>query len=353
MLVINSILHFIIDGICAYMMFGVYGAIDTSAYLYYNLCAFALQMPFGVLADFICIRFFGGDAQRKKRLYQLITVLGILLTVSGMFTGYIILGTGNALFHVGGGLRTILDDHDKQKKGSELGIFVSPGAVGLFAGKLLSSFKGLSVYIRGLWIVIAILGVAAGTILLFRDERKNAIFKEVPPKEESEKNGIPAVLLTLICSFAVVIIRSFVAFGVEMPWKNGVLAGLIATFAVALGKAAGGILSARIGQFKCVLITLLLAAGCFAFSAFKIPGILALFFFNMTMPITLYLLIKKMPDLPGFSFGLLTFGLFMGFLPVYGQVRIPFGDSLVGVAASVISLILLLTAILPGIKRTK
>ena len=73
----------------------------------------------------------------------------------------------------------------------------------------------------------------------------------------------------------------------------------------------------------------------------------------MTMPITLYLLIKKMPDLPGFSFGLLTFGLFIGFLPVYGQVRIPFGDSLVGVAASVISLILLLTAILPGIKRTK
>ena len=194
MLVINSILHFIIDGICAYMMFGVYGAIDTSAYLYYNLCAFALQMPFGVLADFICIRFFGGDAQRKKRLYQLITVLGILLTVSGMFTGYIALGTGNALFHVGGGLRTILDDHEKQKKGSELGIFVSPGAVGLFAGKLLSSFKGFSVYIRGFWIVIAIIGVAAGTILLFRDERQRAIFKEVQPKEEPEKSGIPTVI---------------------------------------------------------------------------------------------------------------------------------------------------------------
>ena len=335
------------------MMFGVYGANNTSAYLFYNLCAFALQMPFGALADFICLRFFGSDAQRKKRFYQLITVIGILMTVSGMFAGYIVLGIGNALFHVGGGLRTILDDRDKQKKGSELGIFVSPGALGLFAGKLLSSFTGFSVYIRGFWIIIAFLGVAVGIIILFREEKYQALFSDAPLKEETEKTGIGAVLLTLFCCFTVVIIRSFVAFGVEMPWKNGVIAGLFATLAVALGKAAGGLISAKIGQLKCVLITLLLATGCFAFSSSKIPGMLALFFFNMTMPVTLYLLIKRMPELPGFSFGLLTFGLFIGFLPIYGQISLPFGDGMTGVIASMVSLFLLLAAILPGIKRTK
>ena len=136
MLIINSILHFVIDGICAYMMFGVYGANDTSAYLFYNFCAFALQMPFGALADLVCIRMFGADSQKKKKFYQLITIMGIIFTVTGMFAGYIVLGIGNALFHVGGGLRTILDDRSNHKKGADLGIFVSPGALGLFAGRI-------------------------------------------------------------------------------------------------------------------------------------------------------------------------------------------------------------------------
>ena len=353
MLIINSILHFVIDGICAYMMFGVYGANDTSAYLFYNFCAFALQMPFGVAADLICIRLFGADPHKKKVLYQLITIIGIILTVSGMFAGYIVLGIGNALFHVGGGLRTILDDRSNHKKGADLGIFVSPGALGLFAGRLLSSFRGISVYIRSFWIIAAVLLVAAGICLLFREKRHEDIFRKADDKSEPAKNSIPVILLTLICCLTVVIIRSFVAFGVEMPWKNGILAGFTATLAVALGKAAGGILSARIGKFKCVLITLLLAIICFAFSAFEIPGILALFFFNMTMPITLFLLIERMPDLPGFSFGLLTFGLFIGFLPVYGRVQLPFRDNLTGVLAGTVSLILLLIALLPKIKRTR
>lgn len=353
MLIINSILHFIIDGICAYMMFGVYGANDASAYLFYNFCAFALQMPFGALADLTCIKLFGADPQKKKIFYQLITIFGIILTVTGMFTGCIVLGTGNALFHVGGGLRTILDDRDKHKKGAELGIFVSPGALGLFAGRFLSSFRGISVYIRLFWIIAAIILIVTGLYILLREKRHEELFREADRKEEPVKNGISAILLTLICCLAVVIIRSYIAFGVEMPWKNGVLAGLTATFAVALGKAAGGILSARIGQLKCVLITLIPAIICFAFSAFEIPGLFALFFFNMTMPITLFLLIEKMPALPGFSFGLLTFGLFIGFLPVYGKLQLPFGDSLTGVLAGIISLLLLLIALIPEAKRVR
>ena len=343
------------------MMFGVYGANDPSAYLFYNFCAFALQMPFGALADLICLRLFGADSQKKKLLYQLITILGILLTISGMFAGYIVLGIGNAMFHVGGGLRTILDDREKKKKGAQLGIFVSPGAIGLFTGRLLSSFRGISVYIRLFWITAAILLVAAGLYILFREKRHNDLFSEeshnnsqkADDASEPVKSGISAILLTLLCCFAVVIIRSYIAFGVEMPWKHGILVGLNATFAVALGKAAGGILSARIGRFKCVLITLIPAIICFAFSVLEIPGMFALFLFNMTMPITLFLLIEKMQDLPGFSFGLLTFGLFIGFLPVYGKVRLPFGDSVTGVLAGILSLILLMIALLPEIKRTK
>ena len=41
----------------------------------------------------------------------------------------------------------------------------------------------------------------------------------------------------------------------------------------------------------------------------------AVFLFNMTMPVTLWAVARIMPGAKGFTFGLLTFGLFLGFLP--------------------------------------
>ena len=46
-------------------------------------------------------------------------------------------------------------------------------------------------------------------------------------------------------------------------------------------------------------------------------GVAALFLFNMTMPVTLWAMVQLLPGAKGFSFGLLTFGLFIGFIPVY------------------------------------
>ena len=62
--------------------------------------------------------------------------------------------------------------------------------------------------------------------------------------------------------------------------------------------------------------------------------------FNMTMPITLVLLYRTFPKWPGISFGLLTFALFIGFLPSYfgvGSLPMPFGAG----CLSFLSLILL------------
>ena len=59
MLVINAILHLLIDGICAFSMFGKYAERGAEAYLFYNLFAFALQMPFGALCDAVCSKLSG------------------------------------------------------------------------------------------------------------------------------------------------------------------------------------------------------------------------------------------------------------------------------------------------------
>ena len=54
--------------------------------------------------------------------------------------------------------------------------------------------------------------------------------------------------------------------------------------------------------------------------------------------------LRELPHLPGFSFGLLTFGLFLGFLPVYAGVELPISDEILGAVGSLISAILLFTA---------
>lgn len=70
-------------------------------------------------------------------------------------------------------------------------------------------------------------------------------------------------------------------------------------------------------------------------------GVLALLLFNMTMPLTLYQLWLRWPQYPGTVFGALTFGLFLGFLPVALGWQIPVG----GTVGSLMSLVLLLPVV--------
>ena len=51
-------------------------------------------------------------------------------------------------------------------------------------------------------------------------------------------------------------------------------------------------------------------------SVLPVWGTAAVLLFNMTMPLTLWAAARLLPQARGFAFGLLTFGLFLGFLPV-------------------------------------
>ena len=50
---------------------------------------------------------------------------------------------------------------------------------------------------------------------------------------------------------------------------------------------------------------------------YPLTGILGVFCWNMSMPLTLWAVSRMFPSAKGFGFGLLTFGLFLGFCPVY------------------------------------
>ena len=328
---VYSLCHCGIDFLCAFSLYRSFQAYPD-VFLLYNYCAFALQMPVGILID--------SWSRKSGRMFYpalVFMIAGTVLTAVGSFLSPIVLGLGNALFHAGGGVLTIHEDDLSGLKGSGLGIFVAPGAIGLTLGMLAHDTKWYS--------TIQIL-ICIGLLILAYLSYKNRRELKTEYKAPILKNRkIPYLIL---CCFTVVVLRSLTGMAIGFPWKDSSLNIFLATLFLACGKTAGGLLAARFGMKKTILVTLVLSAFFYVFAHEMVPGLLALFLFNMTRPLTLYLLAGKMPQMPGFAFGILTFGLFLGYLPVlYGMMRnlspFPFGT-----VASLISLIILLLAVSLG-----
>ncbi len=416
-----SLMHFLEDGLCAFAMYTVF-LHRPDAYLYiliYNFCAFALQMPLGALADLL--REKQRDTKGRFGIFPLsaaTAVLGVFVTFFGALLHPAVLGLGNALFHVGGGIGTIDEDRKKGLRGQALGIFVAPGAMGLFLGTVIGKVTPDQKFGFGLLAILFAFMIA--TMILYTglflsekkrllsekeklvrldealvlaaaaktDEAAEKIVSETADAEKPEeslpnagekaqgsvvseaagkKAFVPAAdtapehsgkkdsdtqpftgfafIASLLCFF-VVVLRSHVGMSIGFSWKQGVGIGVLATAMVVGGKMLGGILSARIGQKITVVSSLALSALFYAFSGNIVCGLLALLFFNMTMPITLQLLVDRFPHLAGFNFGLLTFALFIGFLPTWFRLQNPLAGNWTGLLLSLGSLLFLFGAVL-------
>lgn len=289
--------HFWVDFSCALLMFSqISGAGEWALCgLLYNFCAFAMQMPIGLMADRLSQN--GSTA-----------ALGCGLAAAGWAlvplpaAAAVTAGLGNACFHVGGGIQTLQDGGDRA---APLGIFVSPGAFGIFFGTLLGSRGGVPGWFSAAGLVLFALA------FLFLEHREG---ETGAPEEGSApgRNALPA----LACCFLVVALRSYLGMVLSFPWKTGGWAfGVVC--ALVLGKAAGGLLGDRLGMVRGAVLSLGLAALLFCLSGSPLVGTAAVFLFNMTMPITLWAAARLLPGGKGFAFGTLTFALFLGFLPVW------------------------------------
>ena len=330
-----SILHFCVDGICALAMVGWFASQNNQwHFLAYNFCAFALQMPFGAFLDMMIMK------HRHINIPYIVASLGVLLTILGAILHPILLGIGNALFHIGGGVGVIYEDHANQWSGKALGIFVAPGALGLFLGTQIAK-DGMHPAKILSFVLVSILMIVLLIALIYKCPKR-----ELKTRKEEVITGNGTILA--IGCFLVVILRSYVGLAVTFSWKSGLTLGLICVLAVVLGKIAGGILAARFGMQNVMTISLVIATIGYLFGENYICGILALFVFNMSMPVTLYLLVCKFRELPGFSFGLLTFGLFLGYLPVYWGIQVPISGNVLGAGGSLLSLLILVLAMRLG-----
>lgn len=298
-LCVNSVSHFMVDFACALLIFHVVGHCADAAALFmaYNACAFALQMPIGLAADRL-----GRNAVVATAGCAL--VAGAFALTALPFVAAVVAGIGNALFHVGGGLDTL---HDSQGRAAPLGIFVSPGALGLFVGGAMdwALFPA----------VLAGLALCALALLLLAraQERLN---DSGNPSLRLEGMAHPRALLPAMCLFGVVVLRSFTGMTPYLPWKTGLGWGAASVLAMALGKCAGGFAMDRFGLLPASLASLIAAGALFLWSSQPLAGLAAIFLFNLSMPMTLAALARLWPGCQGFAFGTLTFALFCGFVPV-------------------------------------
>jgi FSR family fosmidomycin resistance protein-like MFS transporter len=145
--------------------------------------------------------------------------------------------------------------------------------------------------------------------LICRGLPKNAAFSPRPSSKP--------LLAAALALFVIVCLRSYIGLSADYPWKDTGLFWLVLVCAVALGKALGGFAADRFGLVRPLLVSLALAVPMLLLPDVPAAGIAGTALLNLTMPLTLGAMEKIFPNAKGFAFGLLTFALFIGFLPVY------------------------------------
>lgn len=318
---VYGITHALVDAGCIMLLLGgIDVREDLLAYvLLYNVLAFGLQLPLGLLSD---------------RLHQPVVaaITGVVLVALSLMlflhplSAIILAGIGNALFHVGGGTVAL---NLSPGKASLPGVFVAPGGIGLFTGALILKLYGF----HPLIFVIALLGM--GTLMLIV---KTPLVFYAARKEKLGSALDFAILLLLIT----ICIRSMVGLSIEFPWKSNPLLLIMLTASIALGKALGGFIADYLGWIKTAVGGLVIASILLVFGKQSaLAGISGLFFFNLTMPVTLVAISNVLPGRPGFSFGLTTFAIVTGALPTFFPYKTLIGGSPVVISLTIISSITL------------
>lgn len=259
----------------------------------YDVLAFATQPLLGLAADKL------GLAAQASALGCALAAAGVWLASLSPVAAVAAGALGNALFHAGGGALSL-----RLRPGSALepGLFVAPGALGLFIGR---QTGGTELFMP--WVLTLLLAASALVAPALRMPRMPV------------KPAFPAVRgfgLVAAALLGTVAVRSLVGSCVGFPWAAGWPQGLLLAVAVFAGKAAGGALGGRLGWRNVAAAGLLLSAPLLAFGHTSPWASLAgLLCFNMTMAVTLAGLGKMMPGYEGFAFGLTAAAIVAGMTP--------------------------------------
>lgn len=297
--------HFCVDLCCFYILFASFYPSAGSLYnvslgfLCYNATAFGLQFLLGALAD-------------KKRLpLGSIGAALCLIALAVKFSSVLALALcalGNAAFHAGGGASVLKKSGGRSADG---GIFVSTGALGVFAGTYLGK-QGAAPLIPFLLIISAFAAAAAAETA---DIKLKPGYPEYIARSASGSLPLAAVLSAVL---AAVLIRSYGGAVMPAEWKTDGFSAFVFVLAAFAGKAAGGIIADLLGAKNTAAAALLISAALgVAAGESMATGALAVFFFNVPMAITLSAAADRLSSNEGLAFGLTTLCLLLGAMPTF------------------------------------
>ncbi|MGI6612208.1 MAG: MFS transporter [Candidatus Nanosyncoccaceae bacterium] len=300
---VYSLAHAAVDFVCAVVVFSVFKYQLTSwenfvtLVVLYNVCAFGLQFVVGLVADRI----------RNPRLVALIGCLmvgvGSVALLWSPVLAILLVGLGNALFHVGGG---VISFSLTPNQATAPGIYVAPGAIGLLGGSLLGKSGQITP-----WLPAVMMTVCA--LMIWWLESPRLSYKEATFKPRTKFTNLIIALLLVLLSVA---IRSFIGMAMAFPWKTNLDLLLILTASIVLGKSYGGIIADRVGWTRTAVVSLVTSIPCLILGwSSPVLAIIGMFLFNITMPITMALLANLLPNRLGLAFGLSCLALLIGGLP--------------------------------------
>lgn len=270
--------------------------------LLYDFLAFVPQGLFGYLKD------------REVKLN--FSLIGLVLSTLALIFLYfklnpiiviLVISIGNCLIHVEGAEETLRSSSGRMTPSA---LFVSGGSFGLITGKLLSKYNVNVLYI----IIINLLMIIP---LILTRKYKYLIDNKNLEKYNYANKSINYKVIIFYATI-VVIIRSYMGYGIPTSWNKTVLQTITLFCFMGTGKALGGILIDHIGIRKTAFISTL---GSLPFLIFgnnlMFISLIGIMFFSMTMSITLGLIVSVIKKYPGVAFGFTTLGLFLGTIPIF------------------------------------
>ncbi len=268
--------------------------------LTYNILAFGLQFPLGILVD----KF---KTEKLSMLWSFLLLIIAIIFFKQTAIVVILAGIANALFHIGGGSYSL---SLSPEKASFPGIFVAPGALGLTIGILLGRATN-----QIWWPFIILLITSAIFVILYKPTT-------VENQDKQIRKKLPAYYFIFALILLVIVIRSIYGLTFQFPWKSDLTLMWILTGAIVLGKMLGGILGDKFGFLRTTVLALIISTPLLVWGQ-PIPAlaIMGSFFFQFTMPIALTVLSNLMPNRPATAFGLNCLALLIGALLMYSSYK--------------------------------
>ena len=316
----NAITHFLVDALCLATLFS--GRIPDGAFalavMLYNTLAFSTQCVVGLGVD----RIRSGCNVAALEAASVACVVAGFALAAPWWLSVVLIGCGNSVFHVTGGTTTL---RESEGKAWPLGVFVAPGAFGVTAGMLFPQIG---------WVLAACALVCAAAVWAsarggFRTGRTAQCAVRAGSGPSGQAGACPDAggaargegaaeafpVLAVVLLILAVAVRAIGGSAVVFPWKTGAAAAFALTAFVFAGKTAGGFLCDRLGPARTALVSIPAAAVLIAFFWGSAPlSCVGQLLLNLTMPVTLWMMYRLMPDMPALSFGLAASALWPGTL---------------------------------------